>query len=188
MDSGDGARPDSTLVEEFRKGSSQARQGAFCALYERYAGPVRSYLARLGRRPELAEDLTQETFLRALNGLDGFDGRSSVKSWIYCIATNLFRDHLKRRSTMTQEGASDWTDREGKGPTPAEVAERNEEAERVRTAVEALPDEYRAPVILVRLEGMSYAEAADVLGATVPAVRMRIHRGHLRLLEALRDK
>lgn len=188
MQPGDGARPDTTLMEELRSGSGQTRRGAFCALYERYAGPLRTFLAPMARGPELAEDLTQETFLRALAKLHTFDGRSSFKTWIYSIGMNLFRDHLRRRATMSETNSPDWTNTAAKGPTPAEAAERNEQTERVRAAIDALPEEYRAPVLLVRLEGMSYAEAAEVLGLTVSAVRMRMHRGYRRLVEALAER
>lgn len=183
MERGSQAKPDSLLVTEFCSGTTDARREAFSALYERYAGQVRAYLGRMTRHVQLAEDLVQETFLRALKALDRFDSRSSFKTWVYCIATNLFKDHVKRRSTMLQRETPDWFAREAPCHTPVQEAQQKEETGRVRAAVEALPDQYREPVILVRIEGLSYAEAAEVLVSTV---RMRIHRAHLKLMDALK--
>jgi len=95
MESASNSKPDSELVAEFRAGDGTLRQTAFRALYERHAGPIRSYLARRCRHEQLAEDLTQDCFLKALKGLDQFDSRSTVRTWLYCIATNLFRDQTR---------------------------------------------------------------------------------------------
>ena len=69
-------------------------------------------------------------------------------------------------------------------PTPDDVAQRNEQVRRVRDAVDALPPAMRGPLVLVRLEGMKYREAAQVLGISLAALRMRVHRAHLALAEA----
>jgi len=183
MDSESPVQPDSALVGLFQQGTAGERQQAFCGLYERHAGPVCGYLARLTRDAHLAEDLTQETFLRALKALGRFHGQSSFKTWVYRIATNLFKDHLKRRKTMSQNDQMVW-----KGTaveSPVEFAERQEEARRVQAAVDALPEDLREPILLVRLDGLSYQQAAEVLGLNLTTLRMRVHRAHLRLVEAL---
>ena len=169
-------------IEQFRASGGEARRQAFCALYDRHAGSVRDYLLRLTGCPHLAEDLTQEVFLRAYSGLDGFSGRSSFKTWVYQIAINLFRDHLRARKPMAEMKAADLTD-----PQPGAEwrAQRDEEAHKVRSAVAALPQELRETLILVRFEGMKYREAAEALGITIDAVRMRVHRAHLALVTAL---
>ncbi|MDA1141665.1 MAG: sigma-70 family RNA polymerase sigma factor [Planctomycetota bacterium] len=185
MDSASNSKPDSELVAEFQAGDGASRRTAFCALYQKYAGPIRSYLARRCQHEQLAEDLTQDCFLRALKGLERFEARSSVKTWLYCIATNLFRDHLRRRNTMSEETSTILDEHTTSRPGPDTETETNEEVTRVRRAVDALAEELREPLVLVKLQGLSYRDAAEVMGVTLNTVRMRIHRAHLKLAEEL---
>ena len=183
MDTTSGPAIDQELVKRFRRGTGEDRRQAFHVLYERHAGALRCYLLRLARSSHTADDLTQEAFLRALNGLNSFSGNCSFKTWVYCIATNLLKDQLRKQGMPMAELGS-HTDSE---LTPLGLAERNEEARRVREAVEALPWELRAPLVLVRLEGMKYREAAEVLGITLEALRMRVHRAYVALAVSLRE-
>jgi RNA polymerase sigma-70 factor (ECF subfamily) len=185
MEPASNSKPDSELVAEFKAEGGSSRRAAFRVLYERHAGPIRSYLARRCRHEQLAEDLTQDCFLRALKGLDQFDSRSAVKTWLYCIATNLYRDHLRRKSTVSEETSTILDERTAANPEPGAEAETNEEIGRVRRAVDALADDLREPLVLVKLQGLSYKDAAEVMGVTLSTVRMRIHRAHLRLAEEL---
>lgn len=182
MEKGSGPESDETFAERFKRSSADDRRRIFCALYERHAGELRYYLLRMGRSPHLADDLTQEAFLRALDRLSGFSGRSSFKTWLFRIATNLLNDHMRRRQTV---GLA-LDDMPSGQRTPAELAEHNEEAHRVRQAVDALPESLRAPLVLVRLEGMKYREAAEALGISLNALRMRVYRAHMALVAALR--
>lgn len=178
-----GREADQSLVGEFQRGRQPQRRRAFCALYERHAGNLRQYVGRMTRCDDLADDLTQEAFLKALAGLDGFRGNSSFKTWLYQIATNLVVSHRRRKKTMT--GGSRCEEAQAATPSPAETLSLREERDRVRVAVEALPEDLRAPLLLVRVEGLKYREAADVLGLTLSAVRMRVHRAHAALTEKL---
>ncbi len=177
-----GPAPDSALTAA---GTSEAeRREAFCALYERHAGELQSYLLRMTRSVHAAEDLTQEAFLKAYQSLDGFTGKSSFRTWIYSIAINLYRDQIKRAGKMVS-GEAVLKNTQATTKTPVALAEREEEGERVRAAVAALPAEWREAVLLVRIEEMSYREAAGALGITLDALRMRVHRAHLALVKAL---
>ncbi|MFP4029497.1 MAG: RNA polymerase sigma factor [Candidatus Brocadiia bacterium] len=182
MDKTIGSRTDQALVVLFQNDDGQRRR-AFCELYERHAGALRNYLLRLTGAVQTAEDLTQETFLRALEGLESFTGRSSFKTWLFTIGTNLVRDHFRRKKPMGSL-ADDLT---SSHPDPAEKAETDDDVRRLRSAVADLPESQRFPLVLVRFEGMKYREAAEALGITLAAVRMRIHRAHLALTEALTD-
>jgi RNA polymerase sigma-70 factor (ECF subfamily) len=183
MDNPIGSDIDRQLVDQFRGAPGDGRREAFLELYERHAGRLHGFLLRATRSPHLADDLTQEAFLHALDGMDRFSGNSSFKTWIYRIAMNLLKDHHRKMKTTAQpdENAS------GGEPTPADAAERNEEVQRVRAALGALPEGLRAPVILVRFEGMKYREAAETLGLSVDALRMRVHRAYMALAAALKE-
>ena len=178
-----GSDPDRKLAQCCKHGSAGERRRAFRGLYERHAGGLRYYLLRMTGSAHLADDLTQEAFLRALGSLEQFSEQSSFKTWIYSIATNLLKDHARRKAAVG--AVSENTP--GGQPTPADLAERNEEAQRVRDAVDALPEALRAPLVLVRFEGMKYRQAADALGITLEALRMRVHRAHMALVAALRE-
>jgi len=180
------ASPDRELVERFKSGGHAGRREAFCTLYERHAGRLCAYLTGLTRSPHVAEDLAQDAFLRALNGLDGFSQRSSFRTWLYRIATNLWTDHLRRDKAVLTDGAVQGG-MSATAPSPAEIVQTDDEARRLWEAIDALPGGLRAPLVLVRFEGMKYREAADVLGLTMDAVRMRIHRAHMALVAALVD-
>jgi RNA polymerase sigma-70 factor (ECF subfamily) len=120
-----------------------------------------------------------------MKGLDNFDSRSTVKTWLYCIATNLFRDHLRRKSTVSEETSTILDERTTAQPGPASEAETNEEVSRVRKAVDTLAEDLREPLVLVKLQGLSYKDATEVMDVTLSTVRMRIHRAHLKLAEEL---
>jgi len=175
---------DEALTGALQHGPAAEQQEAFCRLYDRYAGPLQGYLQRLSGQADLAADLTQEAFLRAYTARERFRGQSSFRTWVYRIAINLYRDHQRKDARLI---SSEHVNAESQdsAPGPAETARRNEEAEQVRRAVAALREDWREAVLLVRLEGMSYAAAAAVLETTVETVRMRVHRGHLALVGAL---
>jgi RNA polymerase sigma-70 factor (ECF subfamily) len=159
----------------------------FRSLYARYAKPVCFYLQRMTGCPHMAEDLTQEAFLKALRNLDGFRGESSFKTWIFAIATNCCRDHMKKANPARPTG-EEIAEVPCFRPTPLEMAQRRQEVRRLRQAILALPEELRAPLLLVRFEEMKYREAAAALGLTLETVRMRVHRAHLALARALRTE
>ena len=186
MEAISGPESDRTLVKCCRDAGREESAQAFRGLYDRHAGPLCSYLRRMTQSPHLADDLTQEAFLRAYSALGRFEGNSSFKTWLFRIATNLYKDQLRRKRPVVN-GETVANAQSINDPSPVEVAERKEEAQRVHQAVQALPDQLRGPVVLVRLEGMKYREAADVLGITLEALRMRIHRAHMALVAALTE-
>lgn len=144
------------------------------------------YLLRQVRDTTLAEDLLQETLLRVARGLPSFDGRASVKSWAYAIANNIVRDHFRRSARLglgvelaeTEELADDACSvDEG-----IAIAQMNT---CVREVVDALPEAYRTAVQLHDFNGMSARETAAACGCTEANAKVRIHRGRLRLRQAL---
>jgi len=167
----------------------------FETLVRRYSGMVFTLAARLVG-PLDAEDVVQETFLRAWRGLPTFRGESSLKTWLYAIALNRVR---ARRGALGRLRALFGAGEPGGAPpdfslvdgladgalSPEENAARAEERRRLRRAIAALPEEFRLAVVLRDLEGLSYDEVAAVLAVPVGTVRSRLARGRAILKEAL---
>ncbi len=150
------------------------------------------YLLSMARDPDVAEDLTQETFLRALRGLGGLRDHAALVSWLYRLATNVFLDRVRAQGRRL--ACTDRRDEEG-GSLIEEIADpaarvdrRAEQAEMsqcVRGFVDELPDDYRAVILLHDAHGLSSREIAEILGVPVATAKIRIHRGRARLRTAL---
>ena len=185
----DDALSDDRAVTRFLAGDVSA----FETVVRRYSGMVFTLAARLVG-PLDAEDIVQETFLRAWRALESFRGESSLKTWIYAIALNRVR---ARQGTLARLRAVFAGDRTGSPDfslvdgladpalSPEENAAVAEDRRRLRRAVLALPDEFRMAVVLRDLEGLSYEEVASVLSVPVGTVRSRLARGRALLKEAL---
>lgn len=152
------------------------------------------YLLSMARDPDVAEDLTQETFLRALRGLGSLRDRAALVPWLYRLATNVFIDWVRAegRRRLAYAGGKDTDgDLVGEIPDPAaridRSVEQSEMSECVQDFVDDLPDDFRSVILLHDAHGMSNPEIAQMLGLTVATTKIRIHRGRLRLREALEE-
>jgi RNA polymerase sigma-70 factor, ECF subfamily len=160
-----------------------------------YRPQIYRYLLSMARDPDTAEDLTQETFLRALRSLGGLREPAALVSWLYRLATNVFLDWVRgdRRRTFAPAGRPDGDggDPLEEIPDPAARVDRlTEQAEMsgcVRRHLDELPDEYRAAVLLHDAFGLSSREIADLIDISVPTAKIRIHRGRARLRTALEE-
>lgn len=133
-----------------------------------------------------AEDAAQEVFTRVFTGLPGFKGESSVSTWIFRIATNVALTRVKRRRSRPRAQALvDEPNEPRAGPQDALAAQERREA--VRRAVEQLPEEQRAVVVLRGFEGLSFEEVAQVLGILRPTAESRMSRAKERLRGLLGD-
>jgi len=132
-----------------------------------------------------AEDLTQETFIRVFRSLAGYRP-GTFEGWLHRITTNLFLDMVRRRARLRMEGLPEDTDRlPGGGPDPEQVWSDAHLDPDLQGALDALPPEFRAAVVLCDVEGLSYEEIAATLGVKLGTVRSRIHRGRQALRSAL---
>jgi RNA polymerase sigma-70 factor, ECF subfamily len=166
----------------------------FEQIVRHYSAMVFSLAARLVG-PADAEDVVQETFLRAWHGLARFRGESSLKTWLYAIALNRARARhgtLSRFKAVFTPGRAreedvfaSLDDAADPALSPEENAVLTERRRRLRAAVRSLPDEFRAAVVLRDLEGLSYDEVAEVLAVPVGTVRSRLARGRALLKEKL---
>ncbi len=159
----------------------------FQQVYDDYHVRIRRYLARL-TRPADADDLTQETFVRVNEGLAGFRGEASLSTWIYRIATNVAYDRARRRGFQLEARTTEPDALSTLSTMPVidvEVA-RQEMGECVRDYVNQLPPESRAVVVLSEFEDLPDREIAEVLGISVEAAKVRLHRARARLRDLLR--
>ncbi|WP_461122661.1 RNA polymerase sigma factor SigE [Saccharothrix stipae] len=132
-----------------------------------------------------AEDLTQETFIRVFRSLASYKP-GTFEGWLHRITTNLFLDMARRRSRVRMEALPDETDRiPGDDPTPEEVYADTHLDPELQAALDELPPEFRAAVVLCDVEGLSYEEIGATLGVKLGTVRSRIHRGRQALRVAL---
>nr|WP_232784500.1 RNA polymerase sigma factor SigE [Carbonactinospora thermoautotrophica] len=136
-----------------------------------------------------AEDLTQEVFVRVFRSLSSYTP-GTFEGWLHRITTNLFLDLARRRSRIRFEGlAEDAGERlAGREPSPAQAYDDAHLDADVQRALDALPPEFRAAVVLCDIEGLSYEEIAATLGVKLGTVRSRIPRGRAQLREALRHR
>jgi RNA polymerase sigma-70 factor (ECF subfamily) len=146
-------------------------------------------LRLVGNRAE-AEDVVQETLLRAWRGLGGFRGRSSFFTWLYRIAVNEAKRSLEkgaRRPELIDLADDQVQGRSSPSDGPARRAEHRELLAALDAALLALPLDHRTAVVLRDIEGLSTREAADIVGVGEAAFKSRLHQGRLKIRAALGD-
>ena len=158
---------------------------AFSELFRRYAPMLlRLMLQRIGRRQE-ADDLVQQTFLQLHRSRHDFRAGAPLRPWLFTIALNLrfqhFRESGRRRETML-----DVATIESVGPMVDAPQDGIDQSREVRMAISKLPTDQREVIVLHWLEGLSFAEVSQAVGASVNAVKVRAHRGYVSLRKLLR--
>ncbi len=180
-----GCNDDKCLIDACRAGETEA----FGVLVSRYQDRLYPTVLRLSGCAEDARDLLQETFLRAFEKLDRFQGESSFYTWLYRIAVNLaLSDHRRRRTRAAGRGAAGADEPIGdpRQTDPALPVERDERDRRVHEALNALAPDHRAVVVMKEFDGLRYEEIGAVLGVPVGTVRSRLHRARCELRDRLR--
>lgn len=186
--------PGNALVEEAREDErlvARAREGdrtAFDELVRRHSPMLRRVLMRITHDPDAASDAMQEALARAWRGIGTFEGRSQFSTWLARIGVNEAYRMMGREETqaldtddLVGEHVPGWGDR------PEATFESREFLAAIGRALRVLPIDYRAAVVLRDVEGLSTAEAAEVLGIGERALKSRLHRGRLALRAELDD-
>jgi RNA polymerase sigma-70 factor, ECF subfamily len=162
--------PDPRILVRAREGDL----GAFEELVRQYQADVWRFAFHFTRDRAMAEDVTQEAFLRAFRFLRTFRGDSKFTSWLFRIARNCAMDALRsRKSTVAKE------------PPPPVGPPDPESRLELAAALSAVSEEHRQPFLLIEVFGMSYQEAADVLHLRVGTVKSRMHRARQAMMSAL---
>jgi len=173
------------------------REAAYRELVRRYERPVFALLFRMVRDRELAEDLAQETFVKALNAIESYRPEFKFSSWIFKIANNAAIDHLRRREldTLSLDGSPHAETPEAMQATALQIGARQEspldavEARELGGSIEAaigrLRPEYRSCILLRHVEGRAYEEIAEILDLPLGTVKTYIHRARNELRLAL---
>lgn len=195
MSPADDPPEDVELIGRLRAREDRAVE-ALIAGYERR---VFGLALRLTSNRQDAEEILQDVFWSVLEHIDSFRGDSKLSSWIFRITTNAALTKLRKRArsrelpleealgpAMSTEGqiaepVVDWT------RLPDEQLERKDLAGHLATAIDELPPEYRAVLVLRDIEGLPAAEACDVLGLSLPALKSRLHRARLFLRKRLAE-
>ncbi len=186
---------DSMLVQQCRQGDSEAME----RLIRKYQNRIYNIILRMCANRDDAAELTQETFVKIIENIDGFQGRSSFYTWAFRIAVNLtlnfcqknvkFRlssldaqqdEHDEQAGQQLKEFLSDDS-----SPDPAAVAQNKELCELAIKSLMKLDDNQKAVVVLRDIEGMSYAQIAEVLDIELGTVRSRLSRARNNLREIL---
>ncbi|MBA4373705.1 MAG: RNA polymerase subunit sigma-24 [Thermodesulfovibrio sp.] len=163
----------------------------FQDIYNAFYDKIRRYLTRLVGESE-AEDLTQEVFLKASRALHRFEGKSQVSTWLFRIATNTALDRLRNKSgrntvlgddlyDSTEE--AEWAVEQAASPEQAVIQKEMNHC--IRNVVETLPENYRVALSLSELEGFSNKEIAEITGASIETVKIRLHRARQELKQKL---
>lgn len=173
-----------------------ARELDFQQIYETFQPKILRYLTRLAGEFE-AEDLAQETFVKAHRALENFRGESQLSTWIYRIATHTALDKMRQPSFQRVEQVSISDEiveakisdgiifSEGQKPPIEKELIRDEMNDCIRGYIEKLPGDYRAVLALSEYEGIKNSEIAEILGVTLDTVKIRLHRAKAKLKEEL---
>ena len=159
------------------------------ALFTAYHDRICRYIAGMVRDQAEAEDLTQETFLRAHCQQETLRDPKAARGWLYRIATHVCLDRLRKRrqpvALDSEEGAYHGRSAAVESPSAHEKVERAETSACVQRCLDYLPDSYRAVILLYEAYGLTAAEIAELLSVSVGSVKIRLHRARRRLQEVM---
>jgi RNA polymerase sigma-70 factor (ECF subfamily) len=183
--------------QEVVAAATAGKEAAYRELLRRYERPVFSLIYRMVRNRELAEDLSQETFIKVLNALASYRPEFKFSSWVFKIANNAAIDHLRRREldTLSLEGSPHADTPEKLEATALQIGEKAESAldavankelgTEIEQAIARLRPEYRTCILLRHVDGRPYEEIAEILNLPLGTVKTYIHRARNELRIAL---
>jgi RNA polymerase sigma-70 factor (ECF subfamily) len=173
--------------EELMLEAKGGNEAAFSELVSRYERPLISFYFRQGWDRQLAEDYAQEVFLRVFRARVDYVPKAKFRTYLFRIARNLWIDHIRARRTegrvlslsqssqAGEEGGALQERIEGDAPPPSAKMRSADVREKIREAIDFLPEEQKSVFLLCEVDGMRYADVAEVLGIPVGTVKSRMH-------------
>ncbi len=168
---------DADLVQRLRQGDESAMR----EVVERYQQRLFALIYGIVRDRHEVEDVAQEVFLKVFTRIDRFNGQSRFYTWLYRVAANAAKDHVKKRSRRPSVALEDDAVLPEHGDGPRQQASRRELREAVRRAISDLSPRYREILTLRELQGLTYNEVATVLRISIGTVESRLHRARAKL-------
>ena len=180
---------DEELLASIQKGDT----GSLGLLVQRWERPLFRFVYRMLPRREEAQDICQETFLRILSKAKLFNPGGKFSTWMYQIALNLTRDHMRKKgrwSALVVDGGEDREERapsvaQGRPVTPDSLLMESDSRARVRRALTRLPPEQREVLVLKEFQGLKFREISELLGCPESTVKSRMYYGLKSLKSAL---
>jgi RNA polymerase sigma-70 factor (ECF subfamily) len=146
-------------------------------IFERHHKKLFNFFLRTIGRRQVAEDLTQEVFVRMLKSRQTFRGDRGFGPWMFRVAKNVRADYFDRLGRApSADAAIEMVEHVDESPTPSDVAEQSESVEMLNAAMERLPAEKRELLVMARFEFLKHDEIASLLDCTVGTVKVRVHR------------
>ncbi|MFQ5537873.1 MAG: RNA polymerase sigma factor [Gemmatimonadota bacterium] len=194
-------RPDLTGLDdrELARLAVSGKEGAYRELLRRYERPVFSLIYRMVRDRTLAEDLAQETFIRAFNAIGSYKPSYKFSNWIFKIANNHTIDYLRKRKLNTvsihgsphassaEEAADSSFDVRSEDEAPDAFVENRELGGQIEAAIGALREEYRTVILLRHVEGYAYEDIAEIMDLPLGTVKTYLHRARNELKKLLSE-
>ena len=178
---------DAQLIDEVGKGN----QAAFDILFSKYNNKLYASLLAFTKSQDLAEDLTQKTFIRVWKKIETFRGDSSLFTWIYRIAINLAKNEFTSKQAKNQgitDNIDDTYDLESSVSSPESHAIETESMQAVMDFIASLPTDLREAISLREFDGKSYEEIAQITGSPIGTVRSRIFRAREEILNFMKEE
>jgi RNA polymerase sigma factor (sigma-70 family) len=169
---------DESIMEAVKRGELQQAS----VLFERYHKRIFNFLARMTMDRELAEDLTQNVFLRMLKYRNSYKEGLRFQSWIYQVARNVFSDHYQAHKNRQAEFV-DVEKMQERIEDRSETEEQDEREKKLHRSLQRLTDEQRELLVLTRFQHLKYEEVATLMDTTVANIKVKVHRAILKLRE-----
>lgn len=168
------------VIQQCLKGN----RDRYALLVDRYRDLAFTIAYRMVGDEDIAKDMAQDSFIAAYSGLKDFHRGAKFSTWLVRIVMNKCKDHLRgRRESVPVEDISDVMP--AREHTPEQAVAARQACDSIQEALNGLPEEYRAVIVLKHIEEMEYGEIADILGISVNALKVRAHRGREMLKQIL---
>ncbi|KZE67551.1 RNA polymerase subunit sigma [Fictibacillus phosphorivorans] len=169
------------MVTQVKKGDQEAFEG----IVDLFKDKIYRHCFRMVGNGHEAEDLAQETFLRAYRNISKYNNEYKFSTWIFRIATNLCIDRLRKKKpdyyldaeVPGTDGANMYSQLSTEEPLPEEVVTENEQWNELQAEIMKLPEKYRTAILLKYVDDLSLEEISQIMDIPVPTVKTRIHRG-----------